>query len=106
LPAADTSRRTISVSPSNSTSPVGEQRPDALRRRGRQPELALDDRGRRTLAHATGVRAAADEQIDRLDEQRLARAGLARDRDEPRSQLELGVLDDGEVPDRQALEHA
>ena len=68
-------------------------------------EAALDPRLGRAVAHEAGVGAAADEQLERLDEQGLARAGLAGDRGEPAPSDQVEVGDDPEVHDVQLDQH-
>ena len=47
----------------------------------------------------------AEQQADRLREDRLARAGLAGDRVQPGRELELGLADEDEVLDAQSAQH-
>ena len=54
---------------------------------------------------SAGVGAPADEQLDRLDEQRLARAGLAGDRGQPGAEHQVEVGDDPEIDDVQLDQH-
>ena len=62
----------------------------------------------RAVAHERGVGAATDEQLDRLDDEGLARAGLAGDRGHPRRGVEhqAQVGDDPEIDHVQLDEHA
>jgi len=46
-----------------------------------------------------------EQQADRLGEDRLPRAGLAGERDEPWRQLELGLADEDEILDPQPAQH-
>ena len=70
-------------------------------------EPSFDARFVGAVAHERGVGAPADEQLDRLDEERLARAGLAGDRGEaglgPEHEVEVG--DDPEIDDVQLDQH-
>ena len=72
----------------------------------RKVELRLDVR----LGAAAGptnavVALRAEEQPDRLREDRLPRARLARDRVQPGRELELGLPDEHEVLDAESAEH-
>ena len=69
-------------------------------------ELGLDVRLVAGRPDHGGVRAAAEQKADRLGEDRLACAGLARDRVQAGSELELGLADQDEVLDTQASQHA
>src|SRR6185295_3627230 len=69
------------------------------------PELALDGRGLGAVAHDVRIGALADQEVDRLDEQRFAGAGLAGDDVEARAELEVGAFDQGQVAEREAFEH-
>ncbi len=53
----------------------------------------------RARAHAVALGAAAHQQLDRIDQDRLAGAGLSREHAESRVELERRVLDDDEVAD-------
>ena len=83
--------------------PQLEQRQDVVlfERPGRRLQLGLDVRIRALGAHERGVATRAEEQPDGLREDRLPRAGLTRDRVQPRSQVELGLADEDEVLDAQ-----
>ncbi len=70
-----------------------------------QPELALDRREPGPLAHRARVGPPADQQVHGLDQQGLARAGLARDGVEPGAESNLGMLDQREVADGEPFEH-
>ncbi len=68
-------------------------------------EPPLDARLGGAVAHQRGVGATAEEQIDGLDDERLARTGLAGDGGEsgPEDQVEIG--DDSQVDDVEFDEH-
>ena len=68
-------------------------------------EAALDARFGRAVAHERRVGASTDEQLQRLDQQCLARAGLAGDRGEPGAQHEIEIGNDAEIHDMQLDEH-
>ena len=72
----------------------------------RQIELRLDIGLLPICSHERRVAARSKQEPDRLREDRLARAGLARDRVQPRRQLELGVANQDQVLDAQAAQHA
>ena len=57
------------------------------------------------VAHHFGPGAAAGEQLQRIDEDRLAGAGLPGEHGESRAQFELHGVDDGEVTDLQVGQH-
>ena len=64
------------------------------------------DRGRGLAgADEVGRRAAADEQTNRLDDDRLAGARLAREDVEAGLELDLERLDDGQMPNAQKPDH-
>ncbi len=71
----------------------------------RQVELRLDVGLLPGRADERVVALRAEEQPDRLGEDRLARTGLARDRVQPGRQLELGLPDEHEILDSQAAQH-
>jgi hypothetical protein len=75
----------------------------AVGRRDEQP--AVDPCLGCSGADHGGVGAPADEQLDRLDEHRLAGPGLAGERRQPPVEDEHGVLDHPEVLDVQFGEH-
>ena len=72
--------------------------------------LVLEDRLERGAVLArpdeVGRGAAAEEQADRLDEDRLAGAGFAGQDVEARAELDLDRFDDGQVSDGEEPEHA
>ena len=69
-----------------------------------QVELGLDVRLLPAGAHVAGLPLRAEEQADGLGEDRLPRPRLAGDRVQPRSELELRLLDQDEVLDAQPTE--
>ena len=70
-----------------------------------QLEDALDVGLRRARADDAGLRAPAEQQVQRVREHGLARAGLARQHVEPGREAQLGPLDQQEVLDAQLGEH-
>ena len=71
----------------------------------RDVELGLDVRLGAGGPDGGGVALRAEQQPDRLRDDRLARAGLARESDEPRSELEVRLADQDEVLDPQPSQH-
>jgi hypothetical protein len=71
----------------------------------RGDEATFDARFRCAFAHRTRVGSTSAQQFQRVDEQRLARTGLAGDRGHPRTQRDQDLLDDAEVLDAQLDEH-
>ncbi len=67
-------------------------------------ELGLDVRLLRSRSEVAGVAPGAEEQAERLGEDRLPRPGLARDRVQAGRHRELGVADEHEVLDAEAAE--
>jgi len=65
-------------------------------------ELSLDVGLGRVRADVGGVALGAEQETDRLREDRLARTRLTRDRVQPGREVELGTADQDEVLDRQA----
>ena len=65
----------------------------------RHVQLGLDVRLGTGGADGGSVALRAEQEPDRLRDDRLARAGLARERDEPRSELEVRFADQDEVLD-------
>ena len=51
------------------------------------------------------VRAASEEQLERIDDEALASTGLAGDRVEAGTEHELGLLEEGEVLEAEFDEH-
>ena len=68
-------------------------------------ESALDGRLVRTTAHHRGVDAPADEELERLDDERLARAGLPGDCRHAGAEDDVHVLNDPQLADAQFAEH-
>ena len=71
-----------------------------------QLEHALDVRLGRPGPHDPGARLAAQQQVERVGEHGLPRAGLAGEHVEPRPEAKLGPLDQQEVLDAQLVQHA
>ena len=57
------------------------------------------------FAHDAGVAAAAERELERVDQDRLAGAGLAAQHRQPRRELDLERVDDDEVADRETVQH-
>src|SRR5262249_21677542 len=72
----------------------------------RELELGFDVRLLADGADQRCIAARAQEQADRLREDRLARAGLAGERVEPGREVELGLADQDQVLDAQTAQHA
>ena len=70
----------------------------------REIELGLDVRLVGARAEVAGVAARAEQQAERLREDRLPRPGLARDRVQARRDRQLGVADEDEVLDAEAAQ--
>src|SRR4051794_30534039 len=70
-----------------------------------EDEATLDDRLVGTGPHQRRVGLAADEQVERLHEHRLARAGLARERGHAVADEQAQVGDDAEVLDDELDQH-
>ena len=93
-PGSSSGRRSRSVSsPSSSKNPVGHL------------ELGLDVRLPTRGAHRRRVALRAEQEPDGLGDDRLAGAGLTRERDEPGRELEVGLADQDEVLDPQTSKH-
>ncbi len=73
--------------------------------RRRRVELGRDLGARAAFAHQRGVAAAAQGQLQRVDQDRLACAGLAGQHREAGLQLHLELADDDHVAKRQAAQH-
>src|SRR5206468_3634542 len=71
----------------------------------REVELGLDVCLLAAGSDQRRIASRAQEQADRLREDRLSSAGLAGDGIEPRSELELGLADQDQVLDAQAAQH-
>ncbi len=69
-------------------------------------EPPFDARFRRALAHHLWIGASATEQVERVDDQRLARAGLAGDDREAGNERHLQLGDDPEILDTELRQHA
>ena len=67
--------------------------------------MRLDGRLRLAGADQIGRRPGAEQQPDRLDEDRLARAGLARQDVEAGFELDVDGLDDRKVADAEEAQH-
>jgi hypothetical protein len=65
----------------------------------------LDDRLLGARPHEVRVRPAAERDVERLEEDRLAGAGLAREDVQAGLEHELELLDDREVADRERAQH-
>ena len=68
-------------------------------------EPALDPRFGGAVAHRAGIGAAATQQFERVDEQGLARTGLARDHGHARGHRHEQFFDDAEVLDAEFGQH-
>ena len=73
--------------------------------RVRQLEAALDVGLRRARPHDPGARLAAQQQVERVREHGLARAGLARQDVQPGAEPQLRPLDQQQVLDAQFFQH-
>ena len=98
-------RATTSVS-----SPSGREARDRRERRvveevGRRVELGLDVGLVAVRPDHAGDRLGTGEKADRLGEHRLPGPGLAREDVQPRSELELGTLDQRQVVDVEPTQH-
>jgi hypothetical protein len=93
-------RRISSVSPPRS-------RPRRARReRRRRVEFGADLGPRRAFAHHAGVAAAAQRELQRIDQDGLAGTGLTREHRETGVELDLQRRDDDEVAQGQTAQHA
>ena len=81
--------------------PVAQQHPELVRQR----EDALDVGLRGARAHDARARLAAEQQIQRMREHRLARARLPREHVQARTEAQLGPFDQEEILDAQFVEH-
>ncbi len=96
-------RRTVSSSPARDGllfQPLLE-----LARRLGELEGGGDLGALRAVAHHFRAGAAAGQQLQRIDQDGLAGAGFAGEHREPGTQLQLHVVDDGEVADLQMGQH-
>ena len=74
--------------------------------KARRPvELGADLGPRRALAHHAGVAAAAEGELQRVDQDRLAGAGLAGEHGEARAEVEFERRHDHEIAQREASQH-
>ena len=73
--------------------------------RGRRIELGGDLGPARAFAHHAGVAAAAEGELQGVDQDRLAGAGFAAEDGEAGAELDLEGVDDHEVADREAMQH-
>ena len=80
-------------------------KPRRERPAGRGIEFRCDFRTLRAVADHRRVGAAAHSELERVHQDRLARAGLAGEHREPRLELELERLDDDKIADAQLAEH-
>ena len=80
-------------------------REDGLGSGLRVHEATLDARLGGAVPHERGVGPATDQQLDRLDDERLARTGLAGDGGEAGPEHEVQVGDDPEIDDVQLDQH-
>ena len=86
-------------------SKVFEDGPDGDGRLGIQIEDCLDDGPLGPGAHDVRGCASAKDAPDRVDDDRLAGAGFAREDSQARSEPQLGVFKQRKVADRQFLQH-
>ena len=68
-------------------------------------KLRLDVRLGRARPEVAGIPGRAEQEPDRLGEDRLARPGLPGDRVQARPEAQVGLADEDEVLDAQAAEH-
>jgi hypothetical protein len=73
--------------------------------RGVRLELAGHHEAVAPLPHEVGGAAPAREKSDGVDEDGLPRAGLPGENGQSRTQVEIEVLDDREVSDRETAKH-
>src|SRR5690606_4675867 len=69
------------------------------------PEAGGDVGAGRALAHRAGVGPCAEREAERIDQDGLAGAGLARQDAEALAELDLGRIDDDEVAQSNAFQH-
>ena len=84
---------------------LGQALGERLAQRDRQREDPLDVRLRGARPHDPGPWLAAQQQVERVREHRLARPGLAGQDVQARAEAELGPFDQQEVLDAQFVEH-
>jgi hypothetical protein len=82
-----------------------QDRRDAASGLARQGKLRLDDRRFGALAHDAHIGAAAQDELDGVDDDRLAGAGLAGEDNEASGKRELELGNDGEIAYAEGLEH-
>ena len=85
---------------------LGQPVAERVAQRVGQREHALDVGLRRAGAHDPGARLAAEQQVERVREHGLARAGLAGEHVQAGPEAQLGPLDQQEVLDAQLVQHA
>src|SRR5207245_533037 len=68
--------------------------------------FGADLRARGTFAQEAGIAAAAERELQRIDEDRLARAGLAGEHGEAPIEIDLELGHDHDVAQRQPPQHA
>jgi hypothetical protein len=73
---------------------------------GRQVEFRGDAGLRLALPHQSGVGPDAKRQAQAVEQDRLARAGLAGQHAQPRLELQLEPVDQHHIADRQLPQHA
>ena len=100
-PARSIVRRRMTV-PDRRPGPLLRARPRTIRHFEFRRELGALG----AFAHQGGVATAADQELDRVDEDRLAGAGLAGERGEARAELERRSFDDDEVRRLERAQHA
>ncbi len=102
LPSVRITRRSWQVSPSSSSSwrsqSGGFRKTGEIEFRGQFGAVAAG-------AHHAAVGAGTGQQHQRVDQQGLARAGLATDHGQARAKGDLGFFDDGELTDVERGEH-
>ena len=101
LPCASMLRRSSRVSPPLSK-PASSSQPASA---GGVSNSAVTSARGAAFAHHAGVAAAAQRQLQRIDQDRLARAGLAGQHREAGAAFHLELADDDHVPERQAAQH-
>ena len=105
-PSGKTRRASTSPSSSSGRSSASALELLVVEEARRQVELGLDVGLVAVRPDERGVAARAEQEPDRLREDRLAGAGLAGDRVQPGRELELGLADEDEVLDAEPAKHA